>query len=142
MKACKKCGANDRYKNRNCRPCHKKSRDKWYRENKEAILAKRDPQKQRENVARYRAKNPERYKANQRKFRYNLSAEQYKDLLEKQNNKCAICPETGKLEIDHDHITGKVRGLLCGRCNRAIGLFRDNPDNTASATIYLKLYLG
>lgn len=52
-----------------------------------------------------------------------LPAAEYDRLLTKQNGVCAICgrpPKTRKLHIDHDHKTGRIRGLLCVRCNRAL----------------------
>lgn len=53
----------------------------------------------------------------------------YKALFMEQHGKCAICgeePTNRKLSIDHDHGTRRIRGLVCGRCNQAIGLFKDN----------------
>ena len=79
------------------------------------------------------------------KSEYNLTPEQYADMLTKQNNRCAICGEPLDLQnphrvhIDHDHNTGKVRGILCNKCNMAIGLFRHNPEYTNNATKYLEV---
>lgn len=69
-------------------------------------------------------------------------------MLEEQNNSCAICLEelvtdlsrdnyTHKAVIDHCHNTNKVRGILCARCNQALGLFRDNPNIIRNAIKYL-----
>ena len=78
--------------------------------------------------------------------RFGLSLEQVKDMEVHQNGLCAICgsPETRKLHgrhkrlaVDHCHKTGEVRGLLCGSCNTALGLFREDLDILASATSYL-----
>jgi hypothetical protein len=72
------------------------------------------------------AKNPDRQKLHLRKYQvglYGLSLWEYEDYLEMQDNACAIChaiPDNN-LSVDHDHLTGKVRGLLCGPCNRALG---------------------
>jgi hypothetical protein len=52
---------------------------------------------------------------------YNLIPSQYEDLLRKQNFVCGICKEVKPLVIDHDHVTGHVRGLLCVRCNTGMG---------------------
>ncbi len=63
------------------------------------------------------------------KLAFGLSLEDYKQLLYKQNNVCAICERPDprqRLSVDHSHITGKVRGLLCGNCNRSLGLIKDN----------------
>lgn len=83
-------------------------------------------------------------KLSQKKWRmrkkYNLTMEEFEALLIKQNGVCAIChfPEaTTCLSVDHCHKTGAVRGLLCGDCNRAIGLFGDDPTLLESARTYL-----
>lgn len=77
---------------------------------------------------------------------YNTTPEVYRGLLEKQAGCCAICrrpPEVaqgekvGRLAVDHDHKTGKVRGLLCGPCNRGLGLFGDTTDRLYAAAAYL-----
>lgn len=75
--------------------------------------------------------------------RYGLTPEAYRALLESQGGVCAICkqPETAKnrsLSIDHDHVSGKVRGVLCTACNAAIGLLRESIPNLSAAIDYLK----
>lgn len=50
---------------------------------------------------------------------------------------CTICGDDGDLVVDHDHKTNKIRGILCNRCNKGLGLFRDNPDFLEYARIYL-----
>lgn len=80
--------------------------------------------------------------------RYRTTVEEYLDLLEKQNGACAICGEqermilkkTGRprrLSVDHDHVSGQVRGLLCGPCNQALGQFRDDSQICLKAADYL-----
>ena len=77
-----------------------------------------------------------------------VDAQRYQEMLREQNGVCAIChqPETapdkasGKtkdLAIDHDHKTGKIRALLCSNCNRALGLFNDDPALLAKAQSYV-----
>lgn len=75
---------------------------------------------------------------------YGLSFEQYLDMMRKQKGLCAIChlPESrmggGKrLAVDHCHKTGDIRGLLCHKCNIAIGCLKDNVKNVISAARYL-----
>ncbi len=73
------------------------------------------------------------------KRQYNLSLDELKWFEEQQEGCCAICKdETHKLFIDHNHVTGEVRGLLCHFCNTGIGLFRDDTNRLESAIEYLK----
>ncbi|TXH11588.1 MAG: hypothetical protein E6R04_01480 [Spirochaetes bacterium] len=78
------------------------------------------------------------------KTRYGLTLHEYELLLKEQDGKCAICGEvcsTGKrLAVDHDHKTGRVRGLLCRRCNRGVGHFDDDISRLERALTYLKGY--
>lgn len=73
---------------------------------------------------------------------YGLTASEYRELVEQQGDKCAIChkvEETGRLlSIDHSHITKRVRGLLCSRCNRGLGSFKDSVENLQRAVKYLQ----
>ena len=58
---------------------------------------------------------------------YGISIEEYESMLESQSGLCAICAEPGqKLFVDHNHQTGKVRGLLCPSCNGALGMVRED----------------
>lgn len=76
---------------------------------------------------------------------YGLTYVSYKRRYEIQGRRCAICSELrewsgfGKLPfcVDHDHRTGKVRGLLCSQCNSGLGFFRDNRDSLINAITYL-----
>lgn len=73
---------------------------------------------------------------------YGISIEQYEKLLFRQKNRCAICysENWGKPSpsIDHCHTTGRIRGLLCNNCNRALGLLKDNERTLKNAAKYLK----
>ena len=88
---------------------------------------------------------PETYRRQHLKRAYGITPEQYDELLEKQNGKCACCgadkPGNSRRDkyfaVDHDHSTGKVRGLLCHNCNTALGLIRDNPQTLTSMLTYL-----
>lgn len=54
---------------------------------------------------------------------YGIGLDEYNEMLEKQGGRCAIClcrPRTRNLAVDHDHLTGALRGLLCGRCNHGL----------------------
>lgn len=92
--------------------------------------------------------NPEKFKKNNLK-RYGITIEDKERMLKNQGYKCAICGEEiflfGNLKnmnkiahVDHNHETGKVRGLLCNDCNRGIGLLKDNPLLLANAIKYLE----
>jgi hypothetical protein len=97
----------------------------------------------------YKQRNPEKdvmvkrwRKSNLKKF--GLDIEKYNAILEQQDYKCAICGiEINKLKrnlaIDHDHKTGKVRGLLCFRCNVTLGRFDDDIELFNKIINYLKL---
>ncbi len=71
--------------------------------------------------------------------RYGMTPEEYSSLLEVQKGGCAVCGKkcTRRLAVDHDHETGRVRGLLCMPCNTAIGSLRDSPALVAKAVVYL-----
>lgn len=82
-------------------------------------------------------------KQQQLKYKFSLSIERWNKMLEEQNYSCAICETAQKdlnktLCVDHDHKTGKVRGLLCHNCNVALGSFRDNSKILVRAIEYLK----
>lgn len=74
---------------------------------------------------------------------YGMEPADYERLLSEQNGKCAICgggPNgAGKrLHVDHCHNSSKVRGLLCGKCNTAIGLLNDDPERAEAVAAYLR----
>ena len=113
-----------------CKLCH----NKIYRDN-----YRKNPEKYKEytNSKPYR---PElKRKANLKTF--GLTIQQYEEMLQQQNGVCAICLETctsGKrLAVDHCHATGKVRQLLCRRCNQSMGKFNDDPILLQKVVDYL-----
>jgi hypothetical protein len=78
--------------------------------------------------------------------RYGLTPAEYDSLVKRQRNRCAVCgttkvggpPTRNKYwHVDHDHVTGQVRGLLCSKCNTAIGLLQDDPEILAIAARYV-----
>lgn len=120
--------------------------------------------KKAERLRKWRKKNPEkvraqwlRHDANNRKARaasahartlgrYGLSAEDYAAIYRGQNGRCAICGrqetrmfsgKVSRLSLDHDHITGTPRGLLCVKCNSGLGMFNDTSGTLLSAWRYL-----
>jgi ribosomal protein L34E len=72
---------------------------------------------------------------------YGISVEQYDEMLARQKGICAICgyePRVQRLAVDHDHKTGRIRGLLCSRCNHALAWIEDNsPSIYERAVDYL-----
>lgn len=84
--------------------------------------------RERRNVylRRWRREHPKLARKNSRKgqlkSKYGLTIEDYNRMLKQQNNKCVICKQERKLVVDHDHKTGRVRGLLCNSCNRIVGI--------------------
>lgn len=76
------------------------------------------------------------------KCKYNLSLSDYFNKLKRQRYKCAICKikyrySGRRLSIDHNHTTGKIRGLLCHQCNAGLGNFKDNLNRIKAALNYL-----
>jgi hypothetical protein len=71
------------------------------------------------------------------KRRYGLTLQEFDGLLADQGLLCPICLERPAVHVDHDHSTGKVRGILCEMCNGGLGQFRDNPETIRSAIEYL-----
>jgi hypothetical protein len=114
------------------------SKDKWLAEN---------PEKGAEYTKRYRENNPEKTKAYEKRRgwlrNYGITPEEYEEILNLQGRCCKICNEhesafIKSLAVDHDHKTGKVRGLLCSNCNTALGLLRENLQLFDNAVRYLK----
>lgn len=104
---------------------------------------------ERKNLARRVA--PEAKSRNRKSAlgKYGLTLDQYDGMVAAQAGICFICGDTpdpngvraaSRLHVDHDHATGKVRGLLCNHCNRGLGAFRDRRDLLELAINYLKTY--
>lgn len=71
--------------------------------------------------------------------KYGITANQYDQMLDERGPRCPICGTVNdNPRIDHCHKTGKVRGLICNRCNIGLGLFLDNPRALLRAAVYLK----
>lgn len=109
----------------------------------------KDPEKRNAVKRAYRLNNPELVNTNRRKSRilrqYGLTQEGFDRFWDRQGGRCAICRRvlllgaTDGCHIDHDHNTGAVRGLLCGLCNKGLGMFRDNRETLLAAVEYLKM---
>lgn len=90
----------------------------------------------------WKAAHPTHNRDHKLRNRYGMSTEQYDAMFAQQNGRCAICglhqtDSKKTLEVDHDHETNTVRGLLCQNCNKSLGLMRDNPAVLLKAILYL-----
>ena len=102
-----------------------------------------NPDKRGEQQRKYRETHPEKMRELHRKYRYGIMPgdDIYDALLAAQNGVCAVCgngPGIGKdvFDIDHDHTTGKVCGLLCHSCNVGLGQFKDSSELLRKAFDY------
>jgi len=84
----------------------------------------------------YDLKHPNSRKASNLRIKYGITLEEYEVMFKAQGGVCAVCGQSEttryrgtlrSLAVDHNHVTGRVRGLLCGNCNKALGLLKDNP---------------
>ena len=85
--------------------------------------------------------DPRVYKDRMLRRKYGIGLDFYEHLLKIQDGRCAICGdmEDGRaLAVDHDHVTGQVRGLLCASCNNGLGRFKDDPERLKAALRYLE----
>lgn len=116
-----------------CKDCQNKCSRRWNKKN--SRKRRETEEKRREDPAR---------KAYRRGWmletKYNMTLEAFDALSEAQGHVCKICgePEAPHLFVDHDHVTGEVRGLLCNKCNAGLGMFRDCPEHLENAAEYLR----
>ena len=97
----------------------------------------------------HRERHPEKAAEYTAKWRYGITADGYDRLFSEQNGRCAICNEVEsandrfgrtrvRLSVDHDHLTGRIRALLCHRCNTALGNAKDDPALLRQMADYLE----
>lgn len=89
----------------------------------------------------WRKRHPAKAKEHVLKKQYGIGLDEYHDLLHRQDGVCAICGKGDdhfSLAVDHCHSTKRVRGLLCSKCNRGVGLFEDEPERLERAAAYLR----
>lgn len=105
----------------------------WYWKNREYALEKHK---------KYYQENKDKFRKYSLKRHYGITLEEFKDLLKSGNNRCYICKRCFSTKLlpntDHCHSTKKVRGILCGSCNRGLGYFKDNPELLRKAALYLE----
>jgi hypothetical protein len=121
-----------------CRDCQKKHSSEHY-----ITLDREDQKKKRRS---WYENHPTVAHNSHLKRNFNISHDEYLSLLEEQNGKCAICGSDkpkgryNHFAVDHDHVTGKLRGLLCSPCNIGIGHLQDSPDLLHKAALYLETH--
>lgn len=141
-----------RDKNKHCRACGKmitQRYKKWYCSNQCNETALEGARRRKANMTPEQRTDYLQKKLLREKQRmYGITVEQYQAMTEKQKGKCAICKQeqtrihakTGKLMplfVDHDHVTGLVRGLLCQDCNFVLGRANDDPQRLAAMLNYI-----
>jgi recombination endonuclease VII len=127
-------------KDSQCASCATKTQQEWRAANPEKVA--RYLETKRKNNARRgkRAVHPSE-RVSRLLREYGLTETQERRMIEVQHSRCAIClcPITGSNKhTDHCHITGRVRGLLCRKCNTGIGMLRDDPMLVQRALTYLQ----
>ena len=105
-------------------------------------IRSKEENRKKENSTRNKLYDPIKQKNNHLKSSYGITLERYTEILASQNGKCIICDIRGVdtkrgLAVDHDHETGKLRDLLCDKCNRGLGHFNDSPELLRKAMKYL-----
>lgn len=135
----------------------KETQKNWRLANPEAYKAQLDrykvahPDAQKLANRKWTKAHPDRVRNKHLLRTYGITQEDYDRILLSQDGKCAICSvsevelisRTGRgFHVDHNHKTGEIRGLLCGRCNRGLGCFTDNAHKLELATKYIKEHDG
>lgn len=100
-----------------CRECDRLRHKEYYANNKHKVKSK----------ARGR----------QLRYLYDITQDEYNRILLEQKSQCAICGNVSSLVVDHNHATGKVRGLLCKKCNFVLGLVDDKKEILIRGAEYL-----
>lgn len=115
-----------------CKVCSKKYTSNYYKQNKLTVV-----QKQKD----YRKRNERKVISQKLYAKYGITSLQKEQMLQDQNYRCLIGLEklTYKTaHVDHCHTTGRIRGLLCNKCNVGLGMFGDRPDTLKRAVKYLE----
>lgn len=115
-----------------CKPCAVKGAMEWQAKNRDRRNAYRrdNPMPSNQGEARH---------TKHLKRTYGLGRDEYEAMLEVQAHACAICggTDTKRLSVDHCHLSQRIRGLLCRKCNTGLGFFRDDPEIVKRAAAYL-----
>jgi len=131
-KMCAKCGASEWGSRNRCKPC---------RAREEHVRLGKDPEAQRAKSRLWRRSwrraHPDEEAAASRRRRYGLSATELAKMIRAQGGVCRICERPRPNCVDHDHETGRIRGVLCATCNAGLGHFRDDVERMRAAAAYL-----
>ena len=111
-----------------CRQCESILQTRWARENPDKVWGNRNPE------ARVRAAANSHLKR-----KYGVTLDWYEDQVKQRDGNCDMCHKVPSkaLCVDHEHATGRIRGLLCDKCNIALGLFGDNVETIKRAITYV-----
>lgn len=128
-----------------CRVCNSAAVAEWRKRNPNAAKESREARK--EKISEYskeyykKQETQDRMRRNALVRKYGITVSDYDAMLVSQNSVCKICGEVNKdgkpLSVDHSHNTGKVRGLLCSKCNIALGMIRENESILSKMREYL-----
>lgn len=129
-----------------------KDKGTYYARNREARLAyqKKYREQNKDKIAerkkKYRANNKEKIKMQVRQRKYDIEPKDWHSMLKSQGSRCAICGTEDPQHkygwhTDHDHETGEVRGILCGRCNNLLGRMGDTYESVYEMTQAMLKYL-
>lgn len=125
------------------------SRDNRVKNREKILVYKKEyAQRNRERIMKYQEEYRHKTRDNRINqyylYKYGLTPQQREDLFQKQKGKCAICgtgfQTIASAHVDHDHETGKVRGLLCNSCNLLIGFAKENEFVLSAAISYLRIH--
>lgn len=141
--SCVTCGTAPKTPGRStCKPCRRIYQAEWFKK-----LYRSDPAfRERIKAANRKACTTPRWRDWYYRNRFGISLEAFNALWLAQGEKCALCG-TGNLKgrelaVDHDHSTGKVRGILCKLCNTAVGLLKDDASLMRRAADYVEVHRG
>ncbi len=116
-----------------CKDCLRESFKQNYQAKKSEYAARN---------RQFRIDNPDYERSRHRLYTHGVTDQQFTELLTRQEYRCAICkkPVDKSAHLDHNHETGKIRGVLCSNCNRGIGHMQECPSILSSAIQYLEAH--
>lgn len=123
-----------------CRTAYRRRNDAKHKRYMKAYYADRREDLRSKSAARYKA-DSKKIQRRQKELIYGISWDDIERIYQAQGMKCGICRfhiDDSCWRIDHDHLRGEVRGVLCNSCNLALGLFKDSQEVLESAGGYLK----